>query len=144
MGRLDRLSASAPGDPAGSSRRSAPVLIVEDDHDLRNAMAELLQGEGYQFILAENGLEALDVLGKLRPSLVLTDLLMPVMNGVELIRRLRSDATWRDLPIVVMTAANDRILGVEVESLNVPIIRKPADLPSLMQVLADYTGPAGR
>lgn len=130
----------AAGDTKAGSGRSAPVLIVEDDHDLRNAMAELLQAEGYHCILAENGLEALDALRRLRPSLLLTDLLMPVMNGVELIRRLRSEARWRDLPIVVMTAANDRIVGVEVESLNVPIIRKPADLPTLMQVLADYTG----
>jgi CheY-like chemotaxis protein len=130
----------AAGETKSGSGRAAPVLIVEDDQDLRNAMAELLQGEGYQFVLAENGLEALDVLRKLRPSLLLTDLLMPVMNGVELIRRLRSDAAWRDLPIVVMTAANDRIVGVEVASLNVPVIRKPADLPGLMQVLADYSG----
>src|SRR5438477_12765745 len=111
----------AEGEAKSRSGRSAPVLIVEDDRDLRNAMAELLQGEGYEFTLAENGREALEALRERRPSLLLIDLLMPVMDGVELIRRLRSDAAWRDLPIVVMTAADDRIVGVAVESLNVPV-----------------------
>jgi len=119
------------------SRRSGPLLIVEDDHVLRNAMAELLEGEGYELMVAKNGHEALAVLRERRPSLLLVDLLMPVMNGVELIGRLRSDAGWRDLPVVVMTAANDRIVGVDVKSLNVPVLKKPVDLESLVRVLAD-------
>jgi CheY-like chemotaxis protein len=118
--------------------RSAPVMIVEDDDDVRNAMAELLEGEGYDLVVAQNGVEALEALREQRPSLVLVDLLMPVMNGVELIGRLRSEAAWRDIPVVVMTAANDRIVGLDVESLNVPVLKKPVDLASLAQVLADY------
>lgn len=67
---------------------------------------------------------------------MLTDLVMPVMNGVELIARLRSRARWSGLPVVVMTAVGERIIGVDLETLNVPVLRKPVDIASLVQVLA--------
>jgi two-component system chemotaxis response regulator CheY len=128
----------APVKTRSQSGGAAPVMIVEDDHDLRNAMAELLRADGYELVLAKNGLEALEALREHTPSLLLIDLLMPIMNGVELIGRLRSDPAWRDLPVVVMTAANDRIVGVDVESLKVPVLRKPVDLETLARVLADF------
>ena len=124
---------------AGSGSAGA-VLLVEDDSDLRQAMAELLQAHGYDCILAHDGLDALEALRRQTPSLLLVDLLMPIMNGVELITRLRGDARWSDLPIVVMTAAGGRIIGVDLESLNVPVLRKPVDLASLAQILARHCG----
>jgi len=128
------------GKLAAGSRTAGPVLLVEDDADIRGAMAELLQDEGYDFILAEHGLDALEALDRQTPSLLLTDLLMPVMNGVELIARLRDEPRWADLPIVVMTAAGDRIIGVELESLNLPVLKKPVDVEDLAQMLARYSG----
>jgi len=115
------------------------VLLVEDDADIRSAMAELLHDGGYDFIMAEHGLDALEALDRQTPSLLLTDLLMPVMNGVELIARLRDEPRWADLPIVVMTAAGDRIIGVELESLNLPVLKKPVDVGDLAQMLARYS-----
>jgi CheY-like chemotaxis protein len=117
-------------------RRPGPVLLVEDDGDIRQAMAELLQDEGYDCIVAEHGRAALDILSRQMPSLLLIDLLMPIMNGVELIARVRRDPRWSDVPMVVMTAAGDRIIGVDVQSLNVPVLRKPVEIGSLVQVLA--------
>ena len=116
-----------------------PVLVVEDDPDIRQAMAELLEEEGYDFILAEHGVDALENLGRRTPSLLLVDLLMPVMNGVELIARVRADARWSQVPIVVMTAAGDRIIGVDLESLDVRVLKKPLDIASLAQVLAEHS-----
>ena len=115
------------------------MLVVDDDPDIRQAIAELLEDEGYDCMLAEHGADALESLDRRTPSLLLVDLLMPVMNGVELIARLGRDARWRDLPIVVMTAADDRIIGVDVECLNVPVLRKPVDLETLAQLLAKYS-----
>ena len=116
-----------------------PVLLVEYDPDIGPAMAELMEDEGYDCILAENGVDALEILGRRTPSLLLVDLLMPGMNGVELIAHVRRDARWSDLPIVVMTAAGENILGLQLESLNLPILRKPVDLASLAQVLARHS-----
>lgn len=125
---------------AARSGNAGPVLVVEDDPDIRQAIAELLQDEGYECMLAQHGVDALDSLGRRTPSLLLIDLLMPVMNGVELIARLGGDARWRDLPIIVMTAAGDRIIGVDVDRLNVPVLRKPVDIATLAQLLAKYSG----
>ena len=127
---------------AARSGGAGPVLVVEDDPDVRQAMAELLEDGGYECILAEHGLEALETLRRRTPSLVLTDLLMPVMNGVELIDRLRRDARWSHLPVVVMTAAGERIIGVDLESLNVPVLKKPVDVATLAQVLAEAPNPS--
>jgi putative two-component system response regulator len=102
-------------------------------------MAELLEDDGYECMLAEHGLDALEALQRRTPSLVLIDLLMPVMNGVELIARLRADARWSNLPIVVMTADGQRIIGVELESLDVRVLKKPVDIASLAQVLAEHS-----
>jgi CheY-like chemotaxis protein len=115
------------------------VLIIEDDPDIRQALAELLEDEGYDCIFAANGLEALETLSLQTPSLLLVDLLMPVMNGVELIARLQRDARWSNLPVVVMTAGGDRIIGLDLESLHVPVLVKPVDIASLQQMLVRHS-----
>jgi CheY-like chemotaxis protein len=117
---------------------AGPVLVVEDDPDIRQALAELLEDEGYDCLLAEHGADALETLRQRTPSLLLVDLLMPVMDGVELITRLRRDARWSHLPVVVMTAAGERIIGVELDSLNVPVLRKPVDVANLARVVARH------
>jgi CheY-like chemotaxis protein len=111
------------------------VLIVDDDRDVRDAMAELLSDEGYECLHAKNGLEALAVLKHERPGLLLVDLIMPVMNGVDLLVRLRQDPCLRDIPVIAMTAANDRMVGVKLDG---PVLHKPIDLTLLSQMLAQY------
>jgi CheY-like chemotaxis protein len=115
--------------------RSRLVLIVDDDRDVRDAMAELLSDEGYDCVQAKNGLEALAVLKLERPGLLLVDLIMPIMNGVDLLARLRQDPGLRDIPVIAMTAANDRMVGVKVDG---PVLHKPIDLTLLSQMLAQY------
>jgi CheY-like chemotaxis protein len=124
---------------AAGARGAGPVLVVEDDLDIRQAIAELLADEGYECILAEHGLAALEALDHRTPSLVLTDLVMPVMNGVELIAHLQNDARWSDLKVVVMTAVGERIIGVDLATLMVPVLTKPVDVASLLQVLAGHS-----
>jgi CheY-like chemotaxis protein len=120
---------------AAVSPRSRLVLIVDDDRDVRDAMAELLCDEGYECLQARNGLEALAVLKVERPGLLLVDLIMPIMNGVDLLARLRQDPALRDIPVIAMTAANDRMVGVKLDG---PVLHKPIDLTLLSQMLAQY------
>jgi len=120
---------------AAVSPRSKLVLIVDDDRDVRDAMAELLADEGYECLHAKNGLEALAVLKLERPGLLLVDLIMPIMNGVDLLTRLRQDPALRDIPVIAMTAANDRMVGVKLDG---PVLHKPIDLTLLSQMLAQY------
>ena len=60
---------------------------------------------------------------------------MPLMSGVDLLARLREHPSYRDIPVIAMTAANERLLGVKV---NVRVLDKPIDLPVLSQMLARY------
>jgi signal transduction histidine kinase/CheY-like chemotaxis protein len=84
--------------------RSAPVLIVEDDAPTRELVLRTLEQEGVSTIEAENGRIALGRLASCRPSLILLDLMMPVMDGFELLHKLSEHEAWRTIPVVVVTA----------------------------------------
>lgn len=115
--------------------QSRSVLIVEDDGDLRQAVAELIEDQGYTCRHARDGIEAMTALSLERPDLLIADLLMPLMSGIDLLARLREHPSYRDIPVIAMTAANDRMLGVKVD---VPVLHKPIDLSMLSEMLARY------
>jgi CheY-like chemotaxis protein len=82
------------------------ILLVEDDTGIRDSIAECLESEGYDVAPVANGKEALRWLRSAAPpDLIVVDLVMPVMNGAELIDELRGDVTLRDIPVVLMTGA---------------------------------------
>jgi DNA-binding response OmpR family regulator len=93
------------------------VLIVEDEPDIRDLLAYHLEREGYQVSACRSGADALRRVRSSSPDLVLLDLMLPEMNGLEVCRRLRGDQTTSALPIVMLTARDeevDRILGLEL------------------------------
>jgi phosphate regulon transcriptional regulator PhoB len=96
---------------------SSRVLIVEDEPDIRELVVHHLKREGYQVSAAASGEEALRQVQALPPDLVLLDLMMPAMDGLEVCRRLRQDPATASLPIVMLTAKGDeidRVLGLEI------------------------------
>jgi CheY-like chemotaxis protein len=80
------------------------VMVVEDDTVTRELMANMLKNEGWRVFKAENGKVAIKHLEDKKPSLILLDLLMPEMDGFELIARLQHNPNWRSIPVVVLTA----------------------------------------
>jgi CheY-like chemotaxis protein len=115
---------------------SQRVLLVEDAPFLRYAFSRLLRLHGYEVLEATNGSEALAVLPDFQPDLVLTDLRMPVMDGVELIRRLRDDPVTIGLRVVAITAdATAQTERQAREAGATDFIAKPIDLPSLLDRL---------
>ncbi|MRG91014.1 response regulator [Polyangium spumosum] len=86
------------------------VLVVDDNEDIRETMRDFLEEEGYHVVTAKNGADALSRLEQLEagklPCLMLVDLLMPVMDGVELIRRLRESARFAPVPVIAISAAS--------------------------------------
>jgi CheY-like chemotaxis protein len=80
------------------------ILIVDDEFGLAEMLREMLHEYGYDVTLAMNGRLALDILGERRIDLVLTDLMMPVMDGAELAAAMRSSEDHRRIPIVMMTS----------------------------------------
>ncbi|MEX2224569.1 MAG: response regulator transcription factor [Candidatus Rokuibacteriota bacterium] len=93
------------------------VLIVEDEPDIRDLLVFHLEREGYQVTKCKSGAEALRAARSAPPDLVLLDLMLPEMDGLEVCRRLRQDPVTQVIPIVMLTARGDevdRILGLEM------------------------------
>jgi CheY-like chemotaxis protein len=81
------------------------ILIVEDDKPLRDTFVSVLSQMGYHVTSAENGVQALERIRERRPSFIFVDLVMPVMNGFELIETLKADSELCTIPLVAMTAS---------------------------------------
>ena len=111
------------------------VLIVEDDEDLREMFAEILSDAGYSVHGAENGAVALEVLEELdTPCLVLLDLMMPVMSGPELLRRMRRSERLTGFPVVALSAGGT---PRDVPEANL-FLRKPVTPEQLLQAVGKY------
>ncbi|HEY7117365.1 MAG TPA: response regulator [Tepidisphaeraceae bacterium] len=83
------------------------ILIVDDEADCRNPLTRLLQIEGYEIVQAQDGLEALQRLEEQKIDLILLDLLMPRMDGVAFLERMRGDGRFSGLPVFLVTAVHD-------------------------------------
>ncbi len=83
---------------------AGPVLVVDDDAESREILSRLLEKEGWTVKQAENGKQALEAAAQDLPSIVMLDLMMPVMDGFEFLQEFRKVEPWRDVPIVVITA----------------------------------------
>jgi two-component system phosphate regulon response regulator PhoB len=93
------------------------ILIVDNEQDILELLSYNLQREGYRVVPAESGEAAIDSAVSLRPELIVLDLMLPGIDGVEVCRRLRSDARVKDIPIIMLTAKSedsDIISGLEV------------------------------
>lgn len=119
------------------------VLVVEDDDEARGLLAEFLMHEGFHSIMAANGREALARLAYVRPDVVITDLEMPVMNGVELVRALAQLPGEKPIPIIVSTSFDEdgarRELADVVSFVRV-ILRKPFVLSALIDAISRCLG----
>jgi signal transduction histidine kinase/DNA-binding response OmpR family regulator len=100
---------------------SAQVLVVDDDSKSRDMLRRTLQREGWTVAEAVDGREALRLLERSRPALVLLDLMMPEMDGFELLERMRHEDAWRDIPVVIVTAKD--LTREEVDRLNGRVVK---------------------
>jgi len=87
---------------------SSMVLIVDDEYAGRETLQSVLEGEGYQLEMAENGLQAIEKAKRLSPDVILLDVMMPGMTGFEVCQRIRNDPQIAEIPIIVLTALDDR------------------------------------
>jgi CheY-like chemotaxis protein len=85
-------------------RRELPILLVDDDAGLRELVRRQLEREGYSVVEAESGSAALDRIRETVPGLILLDLMMPEMDGFELVHKLHAHEPWRAIPVIVVTA----------------------------------------
>ena len=84
------------------------VLIVDDEYIGRETLQSVLEGEGYQLEMAENGFQAIEKAKQLLPDVILLDVMMPGMTGFEVCQRIRNDPQIAEIPIIILTALDDR------------------------------------
>ena len=124
---LESISSSA-----AKEIHKSKVLVVDDDKSLRRGMTFLLQKEGYATLEAADGREALAKIASSDPDLVLLDLMMPEINGLEVCRRIKLDENTRLIPVIMITAVdnqNEKIRSIEAGADD--FLNKPVDLEEL-------------
>ena len=113
---------------SGKPQNEQWVLIVDDDPDVREALQLVLESWGCSTRTAANGREALDTMAGAIPSLVLVDLMMPVMSGAELVLEMRRIKDLSDIPVVMVTAWPDQAAALGAQGC----VSKPIDLEQLL------------
>ena len=108
------------------------ILVVEDEESIRSFVRAYLESEGFKVLEAGNGKQGLTVLGEQKPDLIITDIMMPVMDGIEFFKEIRRVPETKEIPVIMLTVKDEfsdikyaYLLGVE------EYITKPFD-PSLL------------
>lgn len=114
----------------------ARILSVEDDEDEQHLIGQALFRAGYEVHYAWNGREGYEKILSLNPDLILLDLMLPMMNGVELLKKLQDNDAAADVPVIIITAFGDEanLLGQSVQALGAAdYLRKPIQIQELLQ-----------
>ena len=130
------VGAAAPTEP-GESRT---VLVIDDDPNAVDLLGRTLQGAGIRVVTASDGEEALRLAKTLRPAAITLDVVMPGMDGWEVLRELKRDPETRDIPVVMVTMTDDRETGYALGATE--FLTKPIERGRLVELL-DHYAPAG-
>jgi two-component system, OmpR family, alkaline phosphatase synthesis response regulator PhoP len=111
------------------------ILIVEDERAIAEMLAAILEESDYQVVIAGNGQEALTRLETTRPDLILSDIMMPIMDGRTLCKKLRAHPTYNSIPVVLMSAAYDSVS--RSDGTPTAFLKKPFGLQELLTTVSD-------
>ena len=118
------------------------ILIVEDEYGNAEVLRMLFEAQEYRVALASNGKEALDLLSGEKPAVILSDFMMPHMNGAELGVAIRADEALRDIPFVFMSGTNEDVVRRSFDGYDA-FVRKPFEMDALQRTL-EYLMQNGR
>jgi CheY-like chemotaxis protein len=117
------------------------ILLVDDSNTVLLMERMMLQGAGYEVLTARNGKEAVEKATKEHPDLVLMDMIMPEMNGLDACKALRGQASTRELPVIMVTTRSEPFnVQAGYESGCTEYVTKPFDGVELMAKLRNYLG----
>jgi len=111
------------------------IMVVDDEPDLLEVVKLILESDGYQVVTANSGQEALDMIEKEMPDLVLLDIIMPRMDGWEVFSRIKSNSRTHDIPVIMLTAKDqriDKLIGLHVVRVD-DYITKPFGRAELLE-----------
>jgi CheY-like chemotaxis protein len=116
-------------------RSACLVLVIEDETELAQSLREMLEELGFRGACVANGREALEFLETRTPSLLLVDLFMPIMGGIEFLHTLKDIPRLSEIPKIIMTAANDHMVGVKEDAT---VLYKPLDFDALRDLVRHH------
>lgn len=123
-------------------KNTGPLLVVEDNTDILNLLDTTLTFKGYRVVTARNGNEALAAIEKERPTVIVTDILMPQMDGFSLVHHLRINPNTRDIPIIFLSATyvtpEDKSFAMTLGVIQ--FIEKPVDFEEFLPALEKLVG----
>lgn len=119
------------------------LLVVEDEWAIADWLEVLLSEHAYHVLVASNGRQALDILHREKPDLVLTDFMMPFVDGAGLISAMADNPRTSAIPVVVMTSLTENAVQQRVRRYRA-FLRKPFHESDLLRILSDVLPPAVR
>jgi len=123
------------GTPTNKGVLVKKVLVVEDHHDTSFLLCRLLKMEGYEVEHAIDGMVGYNAAESAPPDLIVTDIQMPRMDGIEMIKRIRESNACRQVPIIVMSAYGQRRINDALAAGADGVVEKPIDLDSFLQTI---------
>jgi CheY-like chemotaxis protein len=130
-GQLKRI------DDKSAIPRKTKILVVEDDPDTQFLICTLLRIGGFEAIAVSDGGEAIKFLESCRPDVILTDLMMPRVSGLELLRFLKEDPLYSDIPVVVITAYGDHNTDIATKAGALRVLNKPAAIEHIAHTMSE-------
>jgi len=128
-------------EPEAGGKRVPTVMVVDDSLTVRKITSRLLNREGYQVVLAKDGVDALEQLIDVMPDVILSDIEMPRMDGFDLLRNIRGDERLQHLPVIMITSRTADKHRNYAESIGANnYLGKPYDEDELLRLIAGYVG----
>jgi two-component system chemotaxis response regulator CheY len=119
---------------------SIRILVVEDDPDSREFLATLLKLEGYTVVTANDGLEGIERVETDHPDIIISDICMPNLDGLEMVKRLRQSPEYKRIPIVMLSAFGSGNLSSAINVGANEALRKPVHAELLLQYVTKWIG----
>lgn len=120
--------------PAGEGAATR-ILVVDDDAHIRRMIMAALRREGYEFTEAPNGRDALELMRREKPDVVVLDLMMPLVSGWDVLREREADPALRDIPVILVSASRDPEVADAVNKGVCAYLPKPFDLAALSALI---------
>lgn len=115
--------------------RRPKIAVVDDEREVREALADFLESEGFEVILAPNGLRLVSALQVDRPDAILLDVVLSWIDGLELCRALKRNAEFRDIPVVLISGRDRADVRQSEDAGAIAYFQKPLDLEQLTETL---------
>lgn len=111
------------------------ILVVDDNADARFMLKTVLEAQGFAVVCAEDGQVALDMIKSHHPDLIISDIQMPNLDGIEMIKILRSQSETKDTPVLVTSAQHSGILADAMKAGGTAAATKPVQIESLIKLI---------